>query len=229
LNNFGDEDFGNVDLTTALTNSINTVWAEVGEKVGKRTMAEYMEKFGFYEDPPMDYPDRQMVPSGVNKGRKRLTRPTSDLVDIGRVAIGQGDLEVTPLQMATVAQTIGNGGVRMEPRLVAKVVDPDGRTVDEPLPEEAERVISEDTAQKLTEMMKKVVEEGTGTAAALEGVDVAGKTGTAEVNLQGLNNPWFIGFTDRFAVAVVLERVQGGTGGTVSAPIAAKVLESLGE
>jgi peptidoglycan glycosyltransferase len=177
----------------------------------------------------MDYPDQQMVASGVNKGRKRLTKPTSDLVDIGRVGIGQGDLEVTPLQMATVAQTIGNGGVRMEPRLVAKVLDPDGRTVDEPLPEEAERVISEDTAAQLTDMMKKVVEEGTGTAAALEGVDVAGKTGTAEVNLQGLNNAWFIGFSDRFAVAVVLERVQGGTGGTVAAPIAAKVLESLGE
>jgi peptidoglycan glycosyltransferase len=229
LNNFGNEDFGEIDLTTALTNSVNTVWAEVAEKVGKDTMREYMEKFGFYEDPPMDYPDRQMVPSGVNTGRERLTQPTSDRVDIGRVGIGQGGLETTALQMATVAQTIGNGGVRMEPRLVAKVLDPDGRTVDEPLPEEAERVISEDTAEKLTDMMKRVVDEGTGTAAALEGVDVAGKTGTAEVNLQGLNNPWFIGFTDRFAVAVVLERVQGGTGGTLAAPIAAKVLESLGE
>jgi peptidoglycan glycosyltransferase len=170
-----------------------------------------------------------MVASGVNTGRNRLTRPTSDRVDIGRVAIGQGGLEATALQMATVAQTIGNGGVRMEPRLVAKVVDPDGRTVDEPLPEEAERVISADTAEKLTDMMRRVVDEGTGTAAALEGVDVAGKTGTAEVNLQGLNNPWFIGFTDRFAVAVVLDRVQGGTGGTLAAPIAARVLESLGE
>jgi penicillin-binding protein A len=229
LNNFGDESFGLVDLTTALTNSVNTVWAEVGEKLGKSTMADYMDKFGFYDDPPMDYPDEQMVPSGVNKGRKRLTRPTSDQVDIGRVAIGQGDLEVTPLQMASVAQTIGNGGVRMEPRLVAKVLDPDGRTIDEPLPAEATRVMSTDTAEQLTAMMQNVVKEGTGTAAALEGVDVAGKTGTAEVNLQGLNNPWFIGFTDRFAVAVVLDRVQGGTGGTLAAPIAARVLESLGE
>jgi peptidoglycan glycosyltransferase len=230
LNNFGGEDFGDIDLTFALTNSVNTVWAEVAEKLGKKTMNEYMTKFGFYSDPPMDYPDDQMVPSGVVKpGRKGLVKPTSDLVDIGRVGIGQGDLEVTPLQMASVAQTIGNGGMRMKPRLVAKVLDPDGRTIDEPLPEEAERVMSKDTADKLTAMMKNVVKEGTGTAAALEGVDVAGKTGTAEVNLQGLNDPWFIGFTDRFAVAVALDRVQGGTGGTVAAPVAKKVLESLGE
>ncbi len=229
LNNFGSEDFGDVDLTFALTNSVNTVWAEVAETLGKGTMADYMEKFGFYADPPMDYPDSQMVASGVNKGRKRLVKATSDQVDIGRVAIGQGDLEVTPLQMASVAQTIGNGGVRMEPRLVAKVLDPDGRTMDEPLPEEAERVMSEDSAKKVGDMMRNVVKEGTGTAAALEGVDVAGKTGTAEVNLQGLNDPWFIGFSGRFAVAVVFERVQGGTGGTIAAPVAKAVLESLGE
>jgi peptidoglycan glycosyltransferase len=229
LNNFNGEDFGDIDLTFALTNSVNTVWAEVAEKLGKKTMNEYMTKFGFYSDPPMDYPDRQMAPSGVNKGRKRLVKPTSDQVDIGRVAIGQGDLEVTPLQMASVAQTIGNGGMRMKPRLVSKILDPDGRTIDEPLPEEAERVMSKDSAAKLTEMMKNVVKEGTGTAAALEGVDVAGKTGTAEINLQGLNDPWFIGFSDRFAVAVVFERVQGGTGGTVAAPVAKQVLESLGE
>jgi peptidoglycan glycosyltransferase len=229
LNNFNSENFGLVDLTTALTKSVNTAWAEVAEKVGKSRMGEYMEKFGFYADPPMDYPDDQMVSSGVNKGRKRLVKPTSDRVDIGRVGIGQGDLEVTPLQMASVAQTVGNGGVRMEPRLVAKILDPDGRTIDEPLPEEATRVISRETARQLTDMMKNVVKEGTGTAAALEGVSVAGKTGTAEVNLQGLNTPWFIGFTDQFAVAVVLDRVQGGTGGTLAAPIAKQVLESLGE
>jgi len=78
-------------------------------------------------------------------------------------------------------------------------------------------------------MMIDVVRTGTGTAAAIPGVDVAGKTGTAEVNLQGLNDPWFIGFTDRYAVAVVFERVQGGTGGTIAAPVAKAVLERLGE
>src|SRR3982750_4822211 len=113
----------------------------------------------------MDYPDSQMVPRGVNKGRKSLVRPTSDRVDIGRVGIGQGDLEVTPLQMATVAQTIGNGGVRMKPGLGAKALDTEGGTTDEPLPEEAERVMSEESAKELGDMMRNVVKEGTGTAA----------------------------------------------------------------
>ena len=228
LENFGQQDFGQIDLRTALTNSVNTVWAEVAERLGKETMAEYMDKFGFYEDPPMDYPDRQMIPSGINQGRRQLTRPTSDRVDIGRVAIGQGDLEATVLQMASVAQTVGNGGVRMQPRLVAKILDPDGRTIDEPLPERAERVISQQTAGELADMMRNVVEAGTGTAAQLEGVEISGKTGTAEVNNNDLNNAWFIGFTDRFAVAVCIERVQGGTGGQLAAPIAANVLKSLG-
>jgi peptidoglycan glycosyltransferase len=77
--------------------------------------------------------------------------------------------------------------------------------------------------------MRNVVEAGTGTAARLEGVDVSGKTGTAEVNNNDLNDAWFIGFTERFAVAVAIERVQGGTGGELAAPIAADVLKSLGE
>jgi len=154
--------------------------------------------------------------------------PTSGQMDVGRMAIGQDKLLVTPLQMATVAQTIGNGGMRMEPRLVEKILDPDGRTIDEPLPEEAERVMSEDTAAKLTAMMRNVVEQGTGQAAQLEGVEVAGKTGTAEVG-DGTDDLWFIGFTDKIAVATVLERQTGGSGGGNAAPIAAQVLKALGE
>ena len=228
LNNFGSEDFGDVDLTFALTNSINTVWAEVGEKLGGRTMQRYMERFGFYAEPPLDYPDAQMSASGVRKGGK-LVPVTNDSVDVGRVAIGQGDLFATPLQMATVAQTVANGGVRLEPHFLSRAVDPDGRTVDEAEPEEAERVVSRETAQQLTEMMRQVVREGTGTAAALEGVEVAGKTGTAELNLTGLNQPWFMGFAGDVAVAVTLERFQGGTGGIDAAPIARRVLEALGQ
>jgi peptidoglycan glycosyltransferase len=228
LNNFGGEDFGDIDLTFALTNSVNTVWAEVGEKLGGRTMQRYMERFGFYAEPPMDYPDQQMSASGVRKNGK-LAPMTSDAVDVGRAAIGQGDLFATPLQMASVAQTIGNGGVRLKPHLMAKAVDPDGRVVESVKPEEAAQVMSRQTARDLTVMMKNVVREGTGTAAALQGVEVAGKTGTAELNNSGLNEPWFMAFTPDVAIAVTLERVQGGTGGVTAAPIAKRVLQALGQ
>jgi peptidoglycan glycosyltransferase len=228
LQNFGGEDFGRISLADALTNSVNTAWASVAEDLGKETMAEYMERFGFFEDPPMDYPDEQMVPSGEVGRGGRLLSPTSGQIDVGRMAIGQDKLLVTPLQMATVAQTVANGGVRMEPRLVEKVLDPDGRTIDEPLPEEAERVMSEESASRLAAMMRTVVEQGTGTAAQLEGVDVSGKTGTAEVG-DGTDDLWFIGFTGKVAVCAMLERQTGGTGGANAAPIAAEVLKALGE
>jgi penicillin-binding protein A len=227
LQNFAGEDFGSITLTDALTNSVNTVWAKVGETLGRDTMAEYMRKFGFYEDPPMDYPDDQMVPSGEYGPSGRVLSPTSNRIDVGRMAIGQDKLLVTPLQMAEVAQTIANRGLRMKPRLVEKIVDPDGRTIDEPLPEEAERVMSEKTAGELASMMQSVVEQGTGTAARLEGVNVSGKTGTAEVG-DGTDDLWFIGFTDKVAVCAMLERQTGGTGGADAAPIAAQVLKALG-
>ncbi len=228
LRNSGGQSFGVIDLTTALTRSVNTVWAEVGEELGGRTMQRYAERFGFYAEPPVDYPDAQMTASGVRKDG-RLVPMSSRRVDVGRVAIGQGDLFATPLQMAEVAATVANRGVRMKLHLMDKAVDPDGRTVETVEPERAARVVSRETAAELTAMMRQVVREGTGTAAALEGVEVAGKTGTAELNESGLNQPWFIGFTSGVAVAVTLERVQGGTGGTDAAPIAKRILEALGQ
>jgi peptidoglycan glycosyltransferase len=233
LKNFSDEQFGQITLTTALTHSVNTVWAPIAVKLGHDTMADYMKRFGFGTDPPLDYPDAQMFASGVYdlKGQKII--PTqSDRVDIGRVGIGQERLRVTPLQMATVAATVANGGVRMKAHITNRIVDEDGRTVKRIEPEEAERVMSAKSAAQLTQMMANVVAEGTGTAAALEGIEVAGKTGTAELNIpQRLNQPWFIGFAPRsspkIAVAVTLENIVGGQGGVDAAPIAKAVMESL--
>jgi len=228
LQNFGGADYGNITLTQALTQSVNTVWAEVAEKIGKETMRRYMERYGFLDKPPIDLPGDEVLASSPRRNGRAIS-PTSRFVDVGRMAIGQSILLVTPLQMATVAQTIANGGARMEPYVVEKGFDEDGRTVYEAEPRRAARVMSRDTAAKLTDMMRNVVREGTGTAAALRGVDVAGKTGTAELNNNDLNTLWFIGFAGRTAVAVVVERVQGGSGGTVAAPIAKQVLEALGE
>ena len=233
LKNFSDAQFGAITLTTALTNSVNTVWAQVAEQLGDGTYADYMERFGFGSDPPLDYPEGQLTPSGVfDVDANTFIDVDSGRVDIGRVAIGQERLRVTPLQMATVAATVANGGMRMQPHLTSRVVDADGRTVKRIAPEEAERVISEKSAAQLTQMMANVVREGTGTAAALSGIEVAGKTGTAELNIpQRLNQPWFIGFAPRsqpkVAIAVTLENLVGAQGGTDAAPIAKQVLESL--
>jgi peptidoglycan glycosyltransferase len=235
LSNFSDEQFGPIPLTDALTHSVNTVWAQVAEKLGRKTMADYMTRFGFDTDPPMDYPDSQMRPSGVfDVKRNKVISPDSGSVDIGRVGIGQERLLVTPLQMASVAATVANGGVRMKPHLADRIVDQDGRTVHRIEPEEAERVMSADSAAKLAQMMSDVVREGTGVGAALEGIEVAGKTGTAELNIaQRINQPWFIGFapvrSPKVAVAVTLERIQGpqSQGGAVAAPIAKVVMQEL--
>ena len=235
LSNFSNSQYGPITLTTALTNSVNTVWAQVAEQLGNETMADYMTRFGFGTDPPLDYPDEQMRPSGVfDVKANKVISAASSRVDIGRVGIGQERLLVTPLQMATVAATVANGGLRMEPHLTNRVVDEDGRTVERIAPKQAERVIDAGSARELTVMMSNVVREGTGVGAALEGIEVAGKTGTAELNIeQRINQPWFIGFapldSPKVAIAVTVERVQGpqSQGGAVAAPIAKVVMQEL--
>ena len=215
-------------LTMALTKSINTVWAQVGESLGKRTMAKYMERFGFYAKPPLDYPSDQRYASGEYLNGSLLS-PTSGRIDVGRMAIGQDKLLVTPLQMAMVAAAVANQGVLVRPHLTARVVDPDGRVRDSVGSSVYHRVMKADTAQKVAQMMSNVVKEGTGTAAALSGIDVAGKTGTAEIQA-GVNQVWFIAFAPindpRVAIAVTVER-SSGQGGTVAAPIAKQVMEAL--
>jgi penicillin-binding protein A len=234
LENSGGEDFGPISFTDALTNSVNTVFAQVGEDVGRDTLVEYMKRFGFFADPELDYPDNQMIPSGI---RRNGTQYVQDGFDAGRVAIGQGGsegaIEATPLQMAEVAAAIANKGRLMKPRLTDRIVRKDGRVKERIEPDLQSEVMKPETAAALTEMMGRVVEEGTGTAAALAGVRVAGKTGTAEVGAnREFTQPWFICFAPiddpKLAVAVTLERQPAGSfGGVVAAPIAKSVLEAM--
>jgi penicillin-binding protein A len=236
LANAGGQSFGPISLTDALTNSVNTVWAQVGESLGRETLVDYMDRFGFNEDPELDYPEEQMIPSGIRDARGRYLGGDAGF-DVGRVAIGQGGLEgaiqAGPLQMALVAAAIGNEGRLMKPRLTDRVVGKDGRVEERIEPDLQSQVMSKESADQLAAMMARVVEEGTGTAAALEGIDVAGKTGTAEIGeFRELTQPWFIGFAPvddpRAAVAVTLERQPAGSsGGQTAGPIAQAVLESL--
>ena len=226
LSNAGGEQFGDIDMTTALTNSVNTWWAQAGEKLGKDTMLKYMTRYGFNAKPRLDYPGFQLAASGVYNGNRLLT--SSDPIDIGRVAIGQERLRVTPLQMAEVAAAVANKGTLMEPRLWSKVIDPDGRET-KLSPAKQSDVMSEQTASQLNTMMQSVVREGTGTAAAVSGIDVAGKTGTAEVS-GGVNQAWFIGFAPandpKIAIAVTVERTSG-FGGPTAGPIFKSVAETI--
>ena len=176
----------------------------------------------------------RLLADQVVDGRYRLIEP-GEGVDVSRIAIGQERLLTTPIQMAEVASTIANGGKLMKPQIWSEVRDVDGRTIKSMDPDEQSDVMSEDSAATLTEAMKAVVNEGTGTAAALSGIDVAGKTGTAEVPDQercdGLpNQAWFVGFAPaddpQIAVAATVECTDG-QGGTVAAPIAAGVMETL--
>ena len=234
LANDGGQSWGPQTLTTAMINSINTIFAQVAEHVGIATMTKYMKRFGFYSIPPLDYPPGEMRPSDVySTTTGRLLAPGSVDEDIGRIGIGQGGVTTTPLQMAMVAAAVANGGKLMTPHLTARVVNSDGVTVKTISPSVYSQVMSPTTAQEVTQMMTKVVEEGTGQAVQLTGISVAGKTGTASIGVNGLNltQPSFVAFAPAqnptVAIAVTIDQTHGLFGGQVAAPIAKAVLQTL--
>jgi peptidoglycan glycosyltransferase len=230
LQNDENESFGEITLTEALAKSVNTVWAQVAEKLGKPTIARYMRRFGFDRKPQLDYPAEEMSSSGEYDGA-HLLPPTSPQVDVGRLGIGQDKLEVVPLQMAEVAAAVANRGRLMVPHLTERIVDRDGRTVERITPRVQSVVMKPSTAAAVTVMMEAVVNEGTGTPAQIPGVRVAGKTGTAETQIgTAINNVWFIAFAPasdpKVAIAVTLKGVPG-QGASFAAPVARAVMERL--
>ena len=230
LQNDENETFGQITLTQALAHSVNTVWAQVAERLGKRTLARYMERFGFDRKPELDYPADEMSASGEYLGTRVLS-PTSSRVDVGRMGIGQDKLEVTPLQMAEVVSAVADRGTLMVPHMTRRIVDSEGRTVQTVSPRVQSVVMKPSTATAVTAMMEAVVNEGTGTTAQIAGVQVAGKTGTAQTQIGNeINDVWFIAFAPaanpRIAIAVTLKGVPG-QGATFAAPVAREVMERL--
>jgi len=232
LTNDLNESFGSIDLTTALTKSVNTVFAQVAESLGKETMARYMQRFGFGSKPELDYPSNAMSSSGEYLPSGKLVPPTSRFVDVGRMGIGQDKFRVTPLQMAQVASAVADAGKLMKPHIADRFVDRDGRTTKRIDPVLQSRVMSPQTAATVTKMMESVVTGGTGTKGQIPGVRVAGKTGTAETETgpNKPNNSWFIAFAPaedpRIAIAVTVAKVPG-FGGDNAAPIAKQVMQEL--
>ena len=234
VTNYADQSgpgvFGRVTLIQALVNSINSVFCNIGKEMGPKPIVDYMKRYGFYSVPPLETPVNERRPSGLYKDGKLFSPDNAGQVDPGRLAFGQERLQVTPLQMAMVAAGIANDGVVMQPYVVQQIRAPDGTVIRRTKPKELGRAISAQTSQELTQMMTAVVAGGTGTAAQLPGIAVAGKTGTAETGVAGRNTVWFICFAPaddpKVAVAVVVEATSG-TGGQHAAPIAKAVLQAL--
>jgi peptidoglycan glycosyltransferase len=226
----GPEVFGTVTFAEALENSINAVFCEVGKRFGARAIIDQAKKFGFYEKPPIELPSDEISVSGLYQNGHLYDPKDPNAVDPGRLAFGQERLQVTTLQMALVAAAVANDGTIMQPTLVDRILDPDGKVIQQSEPDTWKEPMKPQTAAELTAMMTAVVQGGTGVAAQIPGVQVAGKTGTAETGRTGENDTWFIAFAPaqdpQVAVAVALSN-QSGTGGATAAPIAKGIIEAL--
>lgn len=208
---------GQQTLIDALTISCNTAFAQLGIDLGEEEVRAMAEAFGMTGE-------RFEIPLRVEGS---TVGDIEDDAALGISSIGQQDVQVTPIQAAMIAAAVANDGVLMQPYLVDQLLAPDLTVIDETDPEVMSQPVSARTADQLTEMMTSVVTDGSGRAAAIRGVQVAGKTGTAEN--AGPDHNWFIGFAPaaepRIAVAVFV-RNGGGTGGDTSAPIARRVIQA---
>jgi peptidoglycan glycosyltransferase len=225
LPNFGGESCGDGRTSTmihALAVSCNTAFASLGMQIGADKIRAQADAFGF---------NSSLKDFELPVAQSRYPLPASQ-AQTAQSAIGQFSDQVTPLQMAQVVSAIANNGRMMKPYVVDELEGPDLRQIAKTQPKELGQPISAQVADALTTMMKSVVTSGTGTKAQISGVSVAGKTGTAE---HGTNEPphaWFVGFAPAdnpsIAIAVVVEDGGGesGTGGSVAAPIAQKVMQT---
>src|SRR5450759_3316592 len=229
VTNYGGAVFGPNDFTTALTYSIDTTFGKVGNLLWRSRLIASMQQFGFYQTPPLPLPAGEVVPSG-RYGKNGLLPPGAfmDPLAVAWAACGQEQVLSTPLQMALVAAGVANGGGVMKPYYTQEVVAASGDVVQKAQPQQWLVAMKATTAATLNTMMQRVVNAGTGTAAALQGIQVAGKTGTAERG-DGTNLAWFIAFAPadnpKVAVAFIIEDTQS-TGGEASAPLAAALIKT---
>ncbi len=216
VSNYEDKVYGQHDFAKAFASSINTTFAKIGVDLGAESLAGYANAFGFGQTPPWPLggaDSRFPAPGGM------------DAAHVAQAAFGQGEVLASPLEIALITAAVANGGTMMKPYVVQEVTTAKGTVLRRADPSVWAQPISSATAATLQALMVQVVKSGTGTGAALSGVQVAGKTGTAEV-ADAESHAWFVGFAPAgdptIVVAVIVE--NAGTGGSIAAPVARKVI-----
>lgn len=219
IRNIADQTFGMVNLRSAFVDSINTYFASKTNDLGRDKYMELTEKFMINKDYDFDmYKNKAIIPfDDLNQ------------VDLAMTGFGYGKTQITPLHMAMITSAIANEGKMMQPRLVTKVVDKDGKIIEEKKGKVLSEVTSVENANYIRDMMVSVVNEGTGTSAYLDSVQIAGKTGTADKE-NNLLDAWFVGFAPAYdpdiAIALVVED-SDDTGSVVAAPIARDIISEI--
>lgn len=225
LRNFGGDSCGG-NIADLLRVSCNTGFAQMGIDLGGDNLAQEANAFGYNETPPLDLPSpaRSRYPSAQEMSRNAPKRAYS--------AIGQQDVSATPLEMAMVAAGIANNGAIMQPQVMKEIRDNRGTVIKSAKPQVWKRATSRETAEEVRDLMVQVASRGTATNARIPGIEVAAKTGTAEIG-NGNVHTWLIGFAPandpKIAVAVMLENQPGvseSTGGRLAAPIAQTVMKT---
>lgn len=221
---------GILTVSETITYSSNICAWKMGETLGKKKLHDSLRNFGFGKKAGVDLP-------GEASGKIQNLRKWGD-IELATISFGQG-ISVTAIQMATALSSIANGGYLMKPHIVKKIVSPDGKVLMEKKPELLKKVISYDTASKVTRILEQVVENGTGKNASIPGYRVAGKTGTAQMPNPRTGTYYenrylssFIGFAPaddpRLALVVIVENPREHTyGGVVAAPIFRSITEKV--
>ena len=214
---------GETNLESGFINSSNIYFSEAGISLGKDKITETAKNFMFGEEITLD---RLGVAPSV------LPEEITSNGDVTNLCLGQGNVKTTPLHLALIASAVANDGVMMKPYIVDSISGPAGIKTK---PSVMKNCVDYSTAKKLKELMKKCVESGTGSAAYIDGIEVCGKTGTAEVDTKKQTaHALFVGFAPydnpEIAICIVAENLpHQNTGGTVAAPIAQKVLKKYFE
>lgn len=219
IKNIENQVFGNLDLRSAFVNSANTYFANKAVLLGKDKLARTCEQFSINKDYEFD----------LDKNKSIIPFKDLNEADLAMTGFGYGKTQITPLHMAMVTSAIANNGAMMQPRLVDKITNKKKDVVFKANDEILSKAIDEKTANKIRDLMVEVVNRGTGRAAYLNWLQLAGKTGTADKS-NGNVDAWFVGFAPAYepkiAFALVIEDSQG-TGGKVAAPIARNIIRDI--